>query len=111
MEGVPVERDILEKIKSLQPRNVFGGRIWLRPSGLDANGSPLQEAACKWFSRPKGYGFVTLAGGGEDIFVHMDSLRRCGIRELKLGQRVRVRVERRERGLVVVEIELDEDDA
>lgn len=64
-----------------------------------------ENAVCKWFSRPKGFGF--LVAGDEDVFVHMDVLRACGIRELRTGQRVRVRVNRTERGANAAEVELD----
>ena len=71
----------------------------------------MEEAECKWFSRPKGFGFVVTKEGREDIFVHMDVLRRCGVRELRQGQRVRVAVEETERGLTAVAIEELDDDA
>ena len=53
---------------------------------------PTFEAKCKWFSRPKGFGFVVALGTTQDIFVHMDLLRKHGIRELRQGQRVLVQV-------------------
>jgi CspA family cold shock protein len=65
---------------------------------------------CKWFSRPKGFGFLALVDGSEDIFVHMDTLRRCGLRELRKGQRVRVRLSETDRGPMATEVEPDEDD-
>ena len=68
-----------------------------------------EDAVCKWFSRPKGFGFVRLVDDDEDVFVHMDTLRRCGMRELRLGQRVRVRVNDGERGLTATAVEPEED--
>jgi len=65
---------------------------------------PSLEAICKWFSRPKGYGFVVAIGGSDDIFVHMDLLRKYGIRELRQHQRVLVRVGRGPKGLTATEI-------
>ena len=67
---------------------------------------PALEGECKWFSRPKGYGFVVVRGNPEDVFVHMDLLRKHGIRELRQNQRVLVRVGRGPKGLTATEIHM-----
>ena len=65
---------------------------------------PAVKAKVKWFSRPKGYGFLTVSGRDEDVFVHSDLLRRFGLRDLSLGQQLLVRLGRGPKGLIVVEV-------
>ena len=125
LEGATVECDVIEKVKDL--RTVFQARKLLRidaagpgdGKSVCANGKreirerdilleepkgPAFVAECKWFSRPKGFGFVMANTVQGDIFVHMDLLRRFNLRELKPGQKVLVRAGTGSKGLTATEI-------
>ena len=69
--------------------------------------SGLERVTVKWFNRMRGYGFLTRGDGTEDIFVHMETLRRYGMMELRPGQTVLVRFGPGDKGLMAAEIRPD----
>lgn len=66
--------------------------------------SGLERAQVKWFNRLRGFGFVTCGEGTPDIFVHMETLRRFGMTELRPGQYVLVRYGPGSKGMMAAEI-------
>ena len=53
----------------------------------------------KWFNESKGYGFISPADGGEDVFVHFRSIVGDGFKTLAEGQAVNYEVENGPKGL------------
>ena len=53
----------------------------------------------KWFNESKGYGFISPADGGEDVFVHFREIVGDGFKTLAEGQAVNFEVENGPKGL------------
>jgi CspA family cold shock protein len=66
--------------------------------------SGFEIAVVKWFNRVRGFGFLTRGEGTEDIFVHMETLRRFGIVELNPGESVLVRYGPGPKGAMAAEV-------
>lgn len=52
----------------------------------------------KWFSNPKGYGFIE-DEDGRDLFVHYTAIEGAGFRSLDEGESVEFSIEETDRGL------------
>lgn len=53
----------------------------------------------KWFSAPKGYGFIGRENGEDDVFVHFSAIQMEGYKRLKEGQEVEFSIEEGPKGL------------
>ena len=53
----------------------------------------------KWFNADKGFGFITVDGGGADVFVHFSAIQGGGFRSLPEGAAVEFDVVKGPKGL------------
>ena len=59
----------------------------------------MKTGTVKWFSEPKGFGFIESDEGGDDLFVHFSSIEGEGFKTLNEGQKVEFDVVQGKKGL------------
>jgi cold shock protein len=115
-EGARVVCEVLQRPKGLQAFRVLSmdESTAIHPSQVPPRThvsvtptSGLERAQVKWFNRLRGFGFLTRGEGTPDIFVHMETLRRYGLTELRPGQTVLVRYGPGPKGLMAAEVRPD----
>src|SRR5258708_17698680 len=112
-EGARVVCEVLARPKGLQAFRVISmdESTAIHPAQMPpprthvtlAPTSGLERAQVKWFNRLRGFGFLTRGEGAPDFFVHMETLRRFGIAELRPGQFLLVRFGPGPKGLMAAE--------
>lgn len=121
-EGARVECLVAEQERGLQARKVleidlscaviaeparhngYGDRI--DPSSLLGEAGGFEPVRVKWFNRLRGYGFLVREEDEmQDIFVHMETVRRGGLGDLLPDQPLRARIADGSKGPLAVEVE------
>jgi len=75
------------------PEGGYGGpSMGGGPSAPINSSAPVVDAVVKWFKADKGYGFVELAGGQGDAFLHANALQNAGHETVPSGAKLRVQI-------------------
>jgi CspA family cold shock protein len=65
---------------------------------------PLEPARVKWFDKVKGFGFANVFERPEDVFIHIEVLRRSGFADLQPGEAVCLKVIDGKRGRMAAQV-------
>jgi cold shock protein len=88
------------------PRSSMSGGERADRKALAGNAGAFEPVEVKWFNRVRGYGFLKRPDevGGEDVFVHMETVRVSHLPELQPGQHLEARIAPSAKGLTAVEL-------
>jgi CspA family cold shock protein len=66
----------------------------------------MNKGTVKWFNSTKGFGFITNAENGEDLFVHFSGIVSDGFKTLEEGQNVTFDITKGDRGLQATNVQV-----
>ena len=70
----------------------------------DLEAIALQPGRVKWFDKAKGFGFANVFGKSEDVFLHIEVLRLCGLSDVQPGEALALRVIDGKRGRMAAQV-------
>lgn len=94
-------------VHSVEPPEDAGNAVLADLEDIDPEiirSAPLEPARVKWFDKGKGFGFANTFGSNEDVFVHIEVLRRSGLADLQPGEALAIRVIQGKRGRMAIEV-------
>ncbi len=86
------------------PRRSFGSTSGFSAQRFEAPSGPPVQAVVKWYNPDKGFGFVQLANGSGDAFLHVSVVERSGHGSVSPGATLEVRASPGPKGPQVSEI-------
>ena len=105
-EDTKIEFEFLETDKGIQVSkiyNILNSEDIKNPKENDhsvnkINDFDLHPARVKWFNKSKGFGFANIFKSNDDIFLHIETLKRSGLSDLETGEAIVLAVTEGPRG-------------
>lgn len=60
----------------------------------------MTTGTVKWFNATKGYGFIKPDDGSNDVFLHISDVQRCGLQDVREGDKLEFELQRGQQGKV-----------